>query len=158
MIEEKIKEILEKKLEEPGFADCFIIEILLKGDQRLEIYLDSDSGISFDQCQQISRYLEGHLDQEQWLGEKYTLEVSSPGVQRPLIFPRQYPKHVGRKLEVKTRAGEKLEGRLSSVNDEHIALVWKERIKEGKKKKNIEMQREIPFAEIEKAIVKISFN
>lgn len=158
MIEEKIKDLLDKKLEEPDFEDCFLIEIEMKGEKRLEIYLDSDEGISFDKCQKVSRYLEAHIDEENWLGEKYTLEVSSPGVKRPLKFQRQFPKHIGRKLEVKTKAGDKVEGQLTEVTESHIALFWKERIKEGKKKKNVEFKREIPFDDIDKAIVKISFN
>lgn len=158
MIEQKIKELLEAKFEEEEFKDCFLIEIEIKGEQRLEVFLDSDEGLSFGKCQRISRYLEAHLDEEKWLGEKYTLEVSSPGVRRPLKFQRQFPKHVGRKLEVKTKAGDKVEGKLTEVTDEHIILFWKERIKEGKKKKNVEFEREIPFDEIDKAIVKISFN
>jgi len=158
VIEEKIKELLVAKFEEPDFKDCFLIEIELKGEHRLEVYLDSDEGLSFGKCQKISRYLESHLDEEKWLGEKYTLEVSSPGVGRPLKFQRQFPKHVGRKLQVKTTAGDKLEGRLTEVTDEHIKLTWKERVAEGKKKKNVQFEREVSFDEIDKAIVKISFN
>jgi len=158
VIEEKINKLLNEKFEEPDFADCFMIDIELKGEHRLEVYLDSDTGISFAKCQRISRHLEAHLDEEQWLGPKYTLEVSSPGTKRPLKYQRQYPKHVGRKLEVKTKEGDKLVGVLMEVNEDQIKLAWKERIKEGKKKKNIEVEREIPFDEIDKAIVKLSFN
>ena len=75
-----------------------------------------------------------------------------------MVFPRQYKKHIGRKIEVKTAEGSKMEGRLSMVNDLGIKLQWKERIKEGRKKKNIEVEREIAFSDIEKAIIKISFN
>lgn len=159
MIEEKLKALLDEKFLEEEFTDCFLIDIELKGaNQRVEVYLDSDEGISFRKCQRISRYLEAHLDEEGWLGEKYTLEVSSPGVKRPLKFPRQFPKHIGRKLEVKTTDGEKFVGKLKEVTDSKIALAWTERIKEGKKKKNVDMEKEIPFSVIDKAIVKISFN
>ena len=159
MIEEKLKALLDEKFQEEEFTDCFLIDIEWKSaNQRVEVYLDSDEGISFRKCQIISRYLEAHLDEGGWLGEKYTLEVSSPGVRRPLKFPRQFPKHVGRKLEVKTTSGEKFEGKLKEVTDSNIALTWTERIKEGKKKRNVDLEKEIPFSEIEKAIVKISFN
>jgi len=158
MVETNITKLLEQKFEEPDFQDCFIIDIEVKGESRLEVYLDSDTALPFSKCQKISRYLEGFLDEEQWLGQAYTLEVSSPGVRRPLKFQRQYPKHMGRKLEVKLNDGEKITGILTQITDAAITIEWKERIKEGKKKKNIEVVKEIPFDQIEKAIVKISFN
>jgi len=158
MVETNITKLLEQKFEEPDFQDCFIIDIEIKGNSRLEIYLDSDTALPFSKCQKISRYLEAFIDKEQWLGEAYTLEVSSPGVRRPLMFSRQYPKHVGRKLEVKKTDGEKMTGILTKVSESAITIEWKERIKEGKKKKNIEIVKEVPFDQIEKAIVKISFN
>ncbi len=165
MIEQKISNLLDLKFQEPEFESYFLIEVELKGDNRLEVYLDGDQGITLGNCQRISRYLEKHLDEELWLGEKYFLEVSSPGVKRPLKFPRQYHQHVGRKLEVKTTEEGKVEGSvvtvegtLTKVEDLQITLEWKERIKEGKKKKTVEMKKEIPFDHIEKTIVKLSFN
>ncbi|NNE29907.1 MAG: ribosome assembly cofactor RimP [Saprospiraceae bacterium] len=157
MIEQQIKDLLDKKFSEPDFSDCFLIEVMNHGS-RIQVYLDSDEGLSLGRCQKISRFIEAVLDEEQWMQGKYTLEVSSPGVTRPLVFPRQYNKHIGRKLEVKTVEGEKVEGRLAHVGDQQITLQWKERVKEGKKKKNIDVEKEIAFSEIEKAIIKISFN
>lgn len=158
MIESKIIQLLETKLQEEEFNDFFVIEVVMKGERRLEVYMDGDEGISLGKCQQISRYLESKLDENLWLGESYTLEVSSPGVKRPLKFLRQYNKHVGRKLEVKTKEGEKFVGKLRELDTDKICLIWTERIKEGKKKRNIEIEKEIAFENIEKAIVKISFN
>ena len=159
MIEQKISNLLDLKFQEPEFESYFLIEVELKGDNRLEIYLDGDQGISLGSCQKISRYLEKHLDEELWLGEKYLLEVSSPGVKRSLKFPRQYQQHIGRKLEVKLKEEEgTVEGALTKVEEEQITLEWKERVKEGKKKKTVEMKKEIPFDHIEKTIVKLSFN
>ena len=102
--------------------------------------------------------MESYLDEEQWLGEKYTLEVSSPGVSRPLSVARQYPKHIGRKLAVNTHEGEKIEGKLISVEEDGIVLFFKTREKQGKKKVTIEKEVKILFDQIKKAVVKISFN
>lgn len=156
MLEEKITDLLDDKFAEEEFSDCFLVDLSLN-NTKLEVFLDSDEGINFETCRKISRYLEEHLDEQGWLGEKYTLEVSSPGVSRPLKLPRQYPKNIGRKLEVKTTSGEKLEGTMIAVDDRSITLAYKDRIKEGKRKKTIEVEREVPFEEIEKAKVKISF-
>ena len=89
-LEEKIVELLEEKFKEEEFADCFLIEIKLHKHNKLDIFLDSDTGITFQKCQRISRYLESYIDEGGWLGEKYVIEVSSPGLTRPLKLRRQY--------------------------------------------------------------------
>ena len=127
-------------------------------NQKLEVIIDRDEGVTFEICRKLSRYLESHIEEEALLGPKYTIEVSSPGVDRPLQRPRQYPKHIGRKLEVKTQAGDKLEGRLEEVTATGIVLYYKERRKEGKRKVTEEFHTPIAFQDIAQAKVKISFN
>ncbi len=159
MIEGRITELLEQKLNEEEWRDCFIVEVKHHAvSGKLDVFIDSDTGITFDKCRQISRYLEEYLDTHLWLGEKYTLEVSSPGLSRPLMLLRQYKKNIGRKLEVKLKEGSKQEGVLTEVNDNSITLEEKVRIKEGKKKKTVLQSNQIPFEDIAKAKVKISFN
>ncbi|MEL6657045.1 MAG: ribosome assembly cofactor RimP [Bacteroidota bacterium] len=157
-MEEKIIDLLEEKFTDPEFANCFWLDVKLLPNKKLEVIIDCDTGVTFDTCRKISRYLESFIDEEQWLGEKYTLEVSSPGTDRPLQRPRQYTKHLGRKLEVKTNEGETYEGRLTEKTDEAITLTYKVRRKEGKRKVTEEVQTKINFADIKQAKVKISFN
>ena len=154
---EKIEAHLLKLLEEDTFQDCFIVEINVQGKSRLEVYIDADAGIDFTRCRQISRYLEEEIEEQGWMNEKYTIEVSSPGVDRPLKFKRQYLKNVGRKLAVIDDEGHKTEGLLISADEEQIVLEFKDRIKEGKRKKTVVVQKEIKFENIAKAFVKISF-
>lgn len=156
-MEEKLIDLLEEKLSEPEFADCFWLDVKVLPNKKVEVILDSDSGITFATCRLISRHLEAVIDEEQWFGPQYTLEVSSPGVDRPLQLPRQYKKNIGRKLEVKTHEGDEYEGRLTELSDEGITLTYKTRRKEGKRKVTEEVETEIPFAAIKKAKVKISF-
>lgn len=156
MIEAKIKDLLEQKFQEEDFSNCFLVDLNQTGN-KLEVFIDSDTGINFNTCRKISRYLESFIDEEGWLGEKYTLDVSSPGATRPLKLARQYPKHVGRKLEVKTTEGTKHEGILITVDDNSITLSAKVRVKEGKKKRTEVVETQILFSQIEKAKVKISF-
>lgn len=153
----KIEALLAEKFQEEGFTDCFLVDMNLSASNKLEVFVDSDSGITFKKCQQISRFLEKPIDEEGWLGEKYTLEVSSPGISRPLKFPRQYPKNIGRKLEVKLLEGAKKTGTLTKVEPPLIILEEKIRVKEGKKKVNKIVQHEIPFESIKQARVKVSF-
>ncbi len=146
---------MEAKFQEEAYRQCFPIEVK-QNNTKLQVFIDSDEGVTFDTCQRISRYLEEHLDREGWLGEAYTLEVSSPGLSRPLKFPRQYPKHLGRKVEV-TADGETLRGTLVEVGEKGIVLERKERRKEGKRKVTETVRREIAFDSIQKTIVKASF-
>ena len=157
MISAQLTQLLEAKFQEEEFADCFIIEIKNLQNKRVEIYVDSDSGITFKKCQQLSRHLEAEIDEKGWLGEKYTLEVSSPGITRPLKFARQYPRNIGRKLEVKQLEGETKTGTLIEVDEKQITLESKQRIKEGKKKKTVIVQDIIPFDNIKETKVKITF-
>ncbi len=157
MVEDKIKALLEEKFREDAFSDCFLVDLKLHANNKLEVFIDSDFGISFEQCQKISRYLEQYLDEEQWLGEKYVLEVSSPGVGRPLMMQRQYPKNVGRKVEVKLKEGGKRSGVLKEVEEDRIVLEEKVRTKEGKRKKTELVETEIDFNSIEETKVKITF-
>jgi ribosome maturation factor RimP len=157
VISAQLTQLLETKFQEEEFADCFIIEIKSLQNKRVEIYVDSDSGITFKKCQLLSRYLEAEIDEKGWLGEKYTLEVSSPGITRPLKFARQYPRNIGRKLEVKQLEGETKIGTLIEVDEKQITLESKQRIKEGKKKKTIVVQDIIPFDNIKETKVKITF-
>ncbi len=157
MIEQKIESLLEQKFLEEEYTDCFIIEIKHHANNKLEVFIESDSGITFDKCRRISRYLEGYIDTEGWLGEKYVLEVSSPGVGRPLKLPRQYAINIGRKLEVSFLEGKARTGILVAADDESITLEEKVRVKEGKKKKTEIIQTRIPLNDIKKAVVKITF-
>lgn len=156
MVVEKITDLLEEKFSEEAFSDCFLVDIN-HSNKKLEVFIDSDSGINFEKCQKISRYLEQFLDEEGWLGEEYVLEVSSPGVGRPLKLKRQYPKNIGRKVEVFLREGETTEGVLTAVDEEGITLEAKVRRKEGKRKKTETVERIIPFTAIKKTVVKVSF-
>ncbi|MCP3929075.1 MAG: hypothetical protein GY705_08245 [Bacteroidetes bacterium] len=157
MIENKVEELLDQKFQEESFSDCFLIEVKQLPGNRLNVFIDSDTGVTFSKCQKISRYLESHIDSEGWLGEKYVLEVSSPGVKRPLVFPRQYPKHIGRKVEVTLTDDTMKKGSLIEVNDLGIVLETKMKIKVGKKKKTELIRSELGFDIIKKTIVKISF-
>ncbi len=157
MIEKKIEKLLLEKFEEEEYSDCFIIEVM-QNNSKLQIFIDSDSGIDFTKCRKISRYLEEYIDENNWLGEKYTIEVSSPGIDRPLKFPRQYQKNIGRRLEIDTKEDEKFSGTLIESNDEGVVLEYKVRIKEGKKKRTEIVQTPIAFEQITKAIIKFSFS
>lgn len=157
-ITERIAQLLEEKYaEDEAFVDCFTVEIELKPAQRLYVFADSDSGMTFEKCRRISRYLEEHLDAYGWLGDHYVLEVSSPGIGRPLKFPRQYRRNLGRTLSVTLRDNTKTTGLLKSADDAQIVLETAEIAKEGNKKKEVRTDTAIPYDQIEKAVVQLAF-
>ena len=156
MVERKIENLLLEKFLEKEYADCFIVEIKLN-NTKLGVFIDSDSNITFEKCRKISRYLEEYIDENNWLGQKYTLEVSSPGIDRPLKFPRQYKKNIGRQLEINRTEDGPITGTLKNVFDDGILMEEKVRVKEGNKKRTKLIQTKITFEDIKKAIVKISF-
>ena len=157
MIEQTLSKLLEEKFNEEEFNDCFLVEIKAHQNKKVEVFVDSDSSLTLDRCRQLSRFLEKHIDENGWLGEKYTLEVSSPGIGRPLQFLRQYTKNIGRKVEVILLEGDPKTGHLIQANEQGILIEEKLRVKEGKKKKTIIEQTEIPFNNIKETKVKISF-
>jgi ribosome maturation factor RimP len=156
-MESKIEALLNEKFAEEGFADCFLVDMELSKNNKLEVFIDSDSGMTFAKCQQISRFLEQFIDEGQWLGEQYTLEVSSPGVSRPLKFLRQYQKNINRSITVMRKDGSSQEGKLNAVTDEAITIEAKVVIKEGNKKRAEVASIIIPFAEIKETKVNITF-
>jgi ribosome maturation factor RimP len=155
---ERIQQLLlEKYTNDEAFADCFTVDIDLKPGQKVYVFIDSDSGFTFERCQKISRFLESHLDSNGWLGEKYLLEVSSPGIDRPLKFPRQYVKNVGRNLQVTLKDKTQQSGAIKSADEQQVVLANTVIEREGKKKKTLLVETPIPYEQIEKAVIKLAF-
>lgn len=148
----------EKYTTDEAFADCFTVEIDHRVPTRLNVFIDSDSGMTFEKCKRLSRYLEEHLDSKGWLGEKYVLEVSSPGIERPLKFPRQYRNNLGRTFTVTLTDKTVKTGLLKAADDAQIVLEVTT-IERDEKKKKIEVTTDtvLPYDQIETALVKIVF-
>ncbi len=157
VVEQKIAELLTAKFEEEAFQDCFLVEVKLRPGNKLEVFIDNDNGVTHQLCQQISRLLEEVLDNEGWLGDRYTLEVSSPGLDAPLRLKRQYFKNVGRNVRVELTNGTSHQGLLCEVTENYILLSQQTTAKKGKQK--VEQTREtlIPFDQIRKTTVLIQF-
>lgn len=156
MIEDKIEKLIHQAINELEYTDCFLVELKVN-NTKVEIFLDSDESVTFEKCRKISRQIEAVLDEKQWLGEKYTLDVSSAGVGKPLKLNRQYLKNIGRKLEIKKVDGEKLKGELVQADEDKVTIKFEETIKEGKKKKKIETVLEIKHVDIKESKIKVSF-
>jgi ribosome maturation factor RimP len=108
--------------------NAYVIDVSVRGERGgslAEVFIDTDEGVTTGLCQKISKELARALDASDLFQGRYDLVVSSPGIERPLKFPRQYPKHVGRNMSVKVRKGtsaETLRGTLLEASAESILL------------------------------------
>ena len=124
---EQIKDIAAQVLQD---NDLYLVDVELKGsagNRVIWIYVESESGnVSLDRCVDISREINFLLDAGGWHGKKYTLNVSSPGLDRPLRDIRQYHSNKGRKVRVKYLSnGEEVvsEGKMTGVTDSKITIL-----------------------------------
>jgi ribosome maturation factor RimP len=89
----------------------------------LRIIVDSDAGVSLDDAALVSREISTALDASDVMGETaYTLEVSSPGVDRPLTEPRHWRRAAGRLVKVKVAEAGSLQGRVQRADDDGVTL------------------------------------
>ena len=150
-----IEKLIEEKFQEEEFQDCFLVDINFSG-KRLEVFIDSDTSITFKKCQRLSRHLEAYLDESQEITEAYILEVSSPGISRPLKFPRQYIKNIGRKIKIEMEE-ERYKGRLILADEEKIDIEIEKTVKQGKKKTKVKETISIAYINIKKANIQAEF-
>ncbi|MES2278170.1 MAG: ribosome assembly cofactor RimP [Bacteroidota bacterium] len=154
-IEKKIRELAEEKIAEIERPDIFVVDVKFNpvGRQAI-ILLDGDRGAGIDECAQVSRYVGFKLEEDNVIEEAYNLEVSSPGIDTPLLLVRQYTKNIGRTVAVKMAEGVKKEGKLLAVNAADIVI--EEQIKEKGKKATV-AETTIPMDQIMEIKVLISF-
>ncbi len=139
----------------------FIVNILIKPSkvsQKVSILVDSDEGITIQECTSISRRLAKQLEELDIFTEAYTLEVSSPGLDQPLVLLRQYRKNIGRNLKVTLKNGEVVSGNLTDAQEDQIII----QLPEPKKKPKVpvdpaEMIKTIKLEDVSKAMIEISF-
>ena len=137
--------------------DLFLIEIILKhgaNGTKVLVIVDGDSGVDVEQCAKLSRYLGNQLEEKEIFDDKYTLEVSSPGLEHPLKLHRQYIKNITRDVKVTTLEGAIIKGKLKEVHQDDIVVG----VKEKSKGKKMEKDLRILFSDISKTHVLVSFS
>jgi ribosome maturation factor RimP len=138
-------------------SDHFLITVEQGAkNRRFSVIIDGDKGVSIDYCSQLSRYISRRIDEE--LGdsiEPFTFEVASPGVDRPLMIERQYPKHVGRSIRFIDAQGTEVKGKLTAVTG-GVITVEAEKKEKDKKKLHFEEQQHT-ISEIKEPKIIVSF-
>ncbi|NNG26786.1 MAG: hypothetical protein HKM87_04625 [Ignavibacteriaceae bacterium] len=106
--------------------NLFLLELLFRGNERdrvIEIFIDGEENLSADECARISREIKQVIEENELLSSAYRLDVSTPGVDRPLKYLKQYKKHINRKFELSYRSGEnkkRITGKLVKIEDEDL--------------------------------------
>ena len=134
----------------------FLVDIILKGNaqqRKVIVLLDGDDGVSISDCARLSRAMAASLEEDDPFPGQYTLEVSSAGLDHPLSLRRQYLSRTGKALALRLTGGEELEGKLLNVADNDITI---DKVIKIKNKKTTEATK-VSFAQIEKAMVQVSF-
>ena len=150
--------IEELVLEKIKGTDVFLVDIVTLPNKKIQIFIDSDSGITVDICAEINRHLRNHLDNEGLFERNLDIEVSSPGLDSPLKLLRQYKKNINRQVKVSLNNGEQKTGTLTEVDDDFIVI--EERIKSNNKKNKQEKKKitKLYFNMINKTNVVVSLN
>lgn len=109
--------------------DAFLVDLQLRMERKsvlVQLFVDTDIGITIQECAEVSREVMAALEKGGRFGEsEYRLEVSSPGIDRPLKLLRQYQKNIGRKFRVRFRQGNEekvLSGSLVSVEGDQLTF------------------------------------
>ena len=126
IIKENIVRISNEIAEKLNF---FVIDINFRGDNRkkiIEVFVDAEKNIDADNLAVISREINSIIEDQDIIQQAYRLDVSTPGVDRPLKFLKQFPKHINRNFEVTYRAGDEtrtMTGKLLSVEREELTFL-----------------------------------
>jgi ribosome maturation factor RimP len=126
ILEQKLEELLKPTIETMGF-ELWAVEYMPAGrHSTLRVFVDKEGGITVDDCADISRQISAVLDVEDPISSAYMLEVSSPGLDRPLLKPEQYARYKGHKVRVRTVSAvlgrKKFNGPMTQVDDQGIVV------------------------------------
>lgn len=162
--ESEIKTYVSDLLQER--ADLFLVDIVFSGTnsrKKILVLLDKDSGILIDECGEFSRALGNLIEENNLFGDApYVLEVSSPGMDRPLIVSRQYKRRIGNALNFLLNDGSQFDAVLQSVSDEGVVVApVPAKVKKSNKKEAVAdvavEPRKLSFMEIKKCNLIVSF-
>jgi ribosome maturation factor RimP len=148
---DQISQLVTPAVEAQGF---FLEEVQLVSPGKHRIVtciVDGESSLNMDQVTAVSRAISELLDEAPFMGETpFTLEVTSPGVDRPLTKPRHFAKNHDRLLKVVKLDGDVVTGRIAANSEDEVTLT----VTDKKEVKEVV----VAFADIKRATVEIEFN
>jgi len=145
-----VREFLESLLED----DMFLVDMRIKPTNNVKIFIDADKGLPLERCIKLNRALYKKIEESSIFPDgDFSLEVSSPGVDEPLKMKRQYPKNIGRDVEVITLEGKVLTGKLIAADENEFTISRTE----GKGKKAVVKEENFRYEDIKQVTVQIKF-
>jgi ribosome maturation factor RimP len=127
LLRENIVQLVEKITSDTGFI---LIDVIVRGNEKnrvIEVFIDGENNITADDCAGINRKLNDIFEGDKIITSPYRLDVSSPGIDRPLLYLKQYLKHIDREFEVTYKSADmkkkKLKGTLKSINGEQLTFL-----------------------------------
>ncbi|HRW98526.1 MAG TPA: ribosome maturation factor RimP [Cyclobacteriaceae bacterium] len=151
---EKIEQMALSQLTDKAH---FLVSVSVTGgavQKKVLVVMDGDNGVTVEDCAKVSRGLAELLEEKGLISQHYTLEVTTPGLDSPLKLVRQYKKNIGRNLKVTLNDKSQMKGKLTAADETGILLDAEYKIE----KKKTEIKKvEIPYEQINKALVQITF-
>jgi ribosome maturation factor RimP len=150
-LKDQIAEFITPALQQAGY---FLedVNLVTPGNHRIvTVIVDGESALNLDQVTVASKLVSELMDEAPFMGETpFTLEVTSPGIDRPLTLPRHFAKNVTRLLKVTQNDGVVVTGRITSNTESDVTLS----VVEKKETKEVI----VALADIKRAVVEIEFN
>lgn len=141
MIEKnKVKSIVEEWLQDKEY---FLVDVDVTPDDRIVVEIDHHDGVWIEDCVELSRFIEDHLNRDE---EDYELEVGSAGLGQPFKVLQQYINCIGKTVEVLDANGIKYKGTLLSVEEPNFRLLTQEKQKQEGKKRPVLVDVERTFS------------
>ncbi len=152
---DRVREIAERVAASSGLE---VVEVELRGGGKarmLRIVIDKPAGVTHEDCASLSREVSTILDVEDAISGSYTLEVSSPGLDRKLIRPADYERFIGSRVKLTTRdavnGNRHFEGRLQSFQDGRLTLDLSAARKKFRPASEAAQKLDIELANVERA-------
>ncbi len=147
MMQDELVKLLSPTIDSMGY-ELWGCEYLPQGKHALlRIYIDKDDGIGIEDCQQVSKQISALLDVEDPIPGNYSLEISSPGIPRPLFSSWQYERYIGHEVQAKTfkpiNGKRKFSGIIVSASESSVVLAIADE------------HQELPYSNIVKASLAI---
>ena len=133
-----VKTLVDEWLQDKEY---FLVGIEISQDNKIVVEIDHADGVWIEDCVELSRYIEDHLNRDE---EDFELEVGSAGLGQPFKVPQQYINFVGKEVEVLDAYGKKVKGILKAVDGNDFTVGVEEKVKvEGKKRP---VKQEVDYA------------
>ena len=132
-------QLAEEKLASSG---NYLVDVEIQPGNVIIVEIDNDEAVCIDDCVELSRFIEEHLDRD---SEDFELEVGSAGITSPFKILRQYQKNIGKEVEELLASGMKLTGILKSADENGIVLTVEKQVKPEGAKRKITVEEDLAY-------------